>query len=68
MANIDNDKVVFDGKGVFNNIEIKFSGSELYDNLYEEVLIESKFNSENTLILFNNNLDNLSGIFTLKAN
>ena len=68
LANIDNDKVVFDGKGVFNNIEIKFSGSELYDNLYEEVLIESKFNSENTLILLNNNLDNLSGIFTLKAN
>ena len=68
MANYDNDKVVFDGKGVINNIEIKFSGSELYDNLYEEVLIESKFNSENTLILLNNNLDNLSGIFTLKAN
>lgn len=68
LANIDNDKVVFDGKGVFNNIEIKFSGSELYDNLYEEVFIESKFNSENTLILLNNNLDNLSGIFTLKAN
>jgi len=68
LASIDNDKVTFDGKGVFNNIEIKFSGSELYDSFYEEVFIESKFNSENTLILLNNNLDNLSGVFTLKAN
>lgn len=68
VAQINNEKISYEGKGIFNNILINFIGSELYKGFKEQIFIESKFIGEQINSVSNKYLNELSGEFLLKAN
>ena len=68
VAQINNEKISYEGKGIFNNLVINFIGSELFEGLNEQILIESKFSGEQINSVSNKYINELSGEFLLKAN